>query len=247
MAERQSHLIDLAPLRASPAYARLWAASTLTGVGAWVTITAVALHIYALTQSTFAVSLVAWYSLVPMILAGLYGGAIADRFEQQISSADDLSDQRHDKAQEAAELQARLDRLEQRGQQQRDLEALAQENDGALTVQRQDWDRQIARVGLPGLPLPRVETWRAARERVLRAAEALEEDRARRDAFARQVTAASLALAQALGPLAPDGDAPGLAALLRLAEEVVTSARKAADKREPVSYTHLTLPTKRIV
>ena len=158
--------------------------------------------------------------------------AIADRFEQQISSADDLSDQRHDKAQEAAELQARLDRLEQRGQQQRDLEALAQENDGALTVHRQDWDRQIARVGLPGLPLPRVETWRAARERVLRAAEALEEDRARRDAFARQVTAASLVLAQALGPLAPDGDTPGLAALLRLAEEVVTSARKAADKRE---------------
>lgn len=83
MAERQSHLIDLAPLRASPAYARLWAASTLTGVGAWVTLTAVALHIYALTQSTFAVSLVAWYSLFPMILAGLYGGAIADRFDRR--------------------------------------------------------------------------------------------------------------------------------------------------------------------
>ncbi|MBK8637822.1 MAG: AAA family ATPase [Chromatiaceae bacterium] len=168
---------------------------------------------------------------------GIKAGALAlaetaDRFEQQIASADVLSDQRHDKAQEAAGLQARLDRLEQLLQQQRDLEALVQENDRDLTAHHQDWERQIAHIGLPGLPLARVESWRAARERVLRAVEALEEDRAGRDAFGRRVTAASQALARALGTLAPDGESQGLAALLPLAEEVVTSARQAADKRE---------------
>jgi uncharacterized protein YhaN len=168
---------------------------------------------------------------------GIKAGALAlaetaDRFEQQIVSADALSDQRHDKAQEAAGLQARLDRLEQLLEQQRDLEGQVQENDSALTAHHQDWERQIAHIGLPGLPLARVESWRAARERVLRAAEALEEDRAGRDAFGRRVTAASQALARVLGPLAPDGETQGLAPLLLLAEEVVTSARQAADRRE---------------
>ncbi|HET7398254.1 MAG TPA: MFS transporter [Intrasporangium sp.] len=80
---RTSHFVDLAPLRTSPAFARLWAGNTLSGVGAVMTNTAVALHIYDLTGSTFLVSLVAWFSLGPMILAGLYGGAIADRFDRR--------------------------------------------------------------------------------------------------------------------------------------------------------------------
>lgn len=67
----------------SPAFARLWFGNSLAGVGTFVTITAVGLHIYDLTSSTFAVSLVAWFSLLPMIAAGLYGGAIADRFDRR--------------------------------------------------------------------------------------------------------------------------------------------------------------------
>ena len=156
----------------------------------------------------------------------------ADRFEQDIASADALADQRHDKAQEAAELQARLDRLEQCQQEARELEARAQAHDRALAGHRQDWEEQSARLGLAGLPLGRVEAWRAAREGVLRAAEALEEAGARRDDFARRVAAANLALAEALGPLAAAGEAPDLAALLRLAEEVVTSAHQAAERRQ---------------
>lgn len=80
---RRSHLIDLSPLRASSAFARLWAGNTLAGVGAVMTTTAVGLHIYDLTASTFMVSLVAWFALLPMIAAGLYGGAIADRFDRR--------------------------------------------------------------------------------------------------------------------------------------------------------------------
>ncbi|WP_083282915.1 MFS transporter [Humibacillus sp. DSM 29435] len=80
---RRSHFVDLTPLRTSPAFARLWFGNSLAGVGTFVTITAVGLQIYDLTSSTFAVSLVAWFSLLPMIAAGLYGGAIADRFDRR--------------------------------------------------------------------------------------------------------------------------------------------------------------------
>ncbi|MEO7000022.1 MAG: MFS transporter [Terracoccus sp.] len=80
---RRSHFVDLTPLRISPAFARLWFGNSLAGVGTFVTVTAVGLHIYDLTSSTFAVSLVAWFSLLPMIAAGLYGGAIADRFDRR--------------------------------------------------------------------------------------------------------------------------------------------------------------------
>jgi MFS family permease len=80
---RRSHFVDLTPLRVSPAFARLWFGNTLAGIGTFVTNTAVGLHIYELTRSTFMVSLVAWFSLLPMIVAGLYGGAIADRFDRR--------------------------------------------------------------------------------------------------------------------------------------------------------------------
>ncbi len=76
-------LIDLSPLRASPAFARLWAGSTLAGIGSQLTIVAVMLHMYELTQSTFAVSMIAVAGLVPMILAGLYGGMLADAFDRR--------------------------------------------------------------------------------------------------------------------------------------------------------------------
>lgn len=80
---RRSLLVDLTPLRQSPAFARLWAGSALAGIGAQVTVVAVGLHLYHLTQSTLAVSLVALWSLVPMIAAGLWGGMLADAFDRR--------------------------------------------------------------------------------------------------------------------------------------------------------------------
>ncbi|MDN5789672.1 MAG: MFS transporter [Micrococcales bacterium] len=70
-------------MQASPPFARLWVGNTLAGIGAIMTTTAVALHIYDLTGSTFMVSLVAWFGLLPMIAAGLYGGAIADHIDRR--------------------------------------------------------------------------------------------------------------------------------------------------------------------
>ena len=81
---RRDHFIDLRPFRVSPAFARLWVGSTLAGLGGQLTIVAVMLHVYELTGDTFAVSMVAVVGLVPMIIAGLYGGMLADAFDRRL-------------------------------------------------------------------------------------------------------------------------------------------------------------------
>lgn len=78
------HLIDLRPLRESPAFARMWIGSALSGVGSQLTLVTVMLHVFALTQDTFAVSMIAVAGLLPMILAGLYGGMLADAFDRRL-------------------------------------------------------------------------------------------------------------------------------------------------------------------
>jgi MFS family permease len=62
----------------------MWIGGAITGIGSSMTIVAIGLHIYELTNSTLAVSLVAAFALVPMIIAGLYGGALADSFDRRI-------------------------------------------------------------------------------------------------------------------------------------------------------------------
>lgn len=76
-------LIDLSPLKTSPAFARMWIGSALAGIGGQLTIVTVMLHVFDLTASTFAVSMIAVAGLVPMILAGLYGGMLADAFDRR--------------------------------------------------------------------------------------------------------------------------------------------------------------------
>ncbi|QAY60772.1 MFS transporter [Microbacterium protaetiae] len=79
----RANFIDLRPLRTSPAFARLWAGSTLSGLGGQLTIVAVMLQMYAITHDTFAVSMIAVAGLVPMVIAGLYGGMLADAFDRR--------------------------------------------------------------------------------------------------------------------------------------------------------------------
>ena len=83
MSVRQSAFIDIRPLTTSPAFARLWVGSTLAGLGGQLTVVAVMLHVFELTQSTLAVSMIAVAGLLPMIVAGLYGGMLADAFDRR--------------------------------------------------------------------------------------------------------------------------------------------------------------------
>ena len=76
-------LLDITPLRVSPAYRRLWVGNTLSFVGTQLTLVAVSLEVFALTGSSFAVGLLGLAALVPLVVAGLYGGAIADRHDRR--------------------------------------------------------------------------------------------------------------------------------------------------------------------
>ncbi|WP_082105086.1 MFS transporter [Demequina maris] len=77
------HLVDIAPLKASPAFARLWIGGAISGIGAFMTQVAVGLQIYEITESTFMVGLVGGIALLPMVVAGLWGGMIADVFDRR--------------------------------------------------------------------------------------------------------------------------------------------------------------------
>lgn len=81
---RRRNLVDLTPLRESPAFARLWFGNAVAGVGTQMTVVAVGLHVYDLTHSTFAVAMVGGVALVPMLIAGLYGGMLADAFDRRL-------------------------------------------------------------------------------------------------------------------------------------------------------------------
>ncbi|ERG64230.1 hypothetical protein L332_07165 [Agrococcus pavilionensis RW1] len=81
--ERRRRMVDLAPLKASPAFARLWIGTAISGIGAQMTIVAVGLQIFDMTGSTMMVALVGGIALVPMIVAGLWGGMLADAFDRR--------------------------------------------------------------------------------------------------------------------------------------------------------------------
>ena len=52
-------------------------------IGTQFTITAVGLEIYRVTQSTLAVGAVGAWALIPTVVMGLYGGAMADQFDRR--------------------------------------------------------------------------------------------------------------------------------------------------------------------
>ena len=83
MNARRSAFIDIRPLTTVPAFARLWVGATLSGLGGQLTIVAVMLQVYDFTGDTFAVSMIAVAGLIPMVLAGLYGGMLADAFDRR--------------------------------------------------------------------------------------------------------------------------------------------------------------------
>ncbi len=75
--------LDLTPLRESRPYRRLLFGEAVSIVGTQVTTVAVPLQVYAQTRSAAAVGLVGVAGLVPLIVFGLYGGAIADAVDRR--------------------------------------------------------------------------------------------------------------------------------------------------------------------
>lgn len=76
-------LTDIRPLQASAPYRRLWFGQTFSQFGQQMSTVAIAYQAYVLTHSTFAVGLVGLVGLLPLILGGLYGGALVDAFDRR--------------------------------------------------------------------------------------------------------------------------------------------------------------------
>ncbi len=75
-------LADTRPLR-NPHFARLWRANIVTVIGAQLTVVAVPAQIYSITGSSAYVGLTGIFGLVPLVVFGLWGGALADAMDRR--------------------------------------------------------------------------------------------------------------------------------------------------------------------
>src|SRR4051812_10348239 len=75
--------LDVTPLRTSRDFRVLFVAGFVFFLGAMVGYVAVPYQLYALSGSNFAVGAYGLVQLVPLVLAGLYGGALADRLDRR--------------------------------------------------------------------------------------------------------------------------------------------------------------------
>ena len=64
-------------------FRRLWVANVVTVVGAQLTVVAVPSQIYEITGSSAYVGLTGLFGLVPLVVFGLYGGALADVMDRR--------------------------------------------------------------------------------------------------------------------------------------------------------------------
>src|SRR5688500_15419700 len=75
--------MDVTPLRTSRDFRLLFIAGTVFYLGAMVSYVAIPFQIYTLTGSNFAVGAIGLVELVPLIVFGLYGGALADHVDRR--------------------------------------------------------------------------------------------------------------------------------------------------------------------
>lgn len=82
MRRLQDLVADTRPLR-NEHFRRLWLANVITVVGAQLTVVAVPAQIYDVTGSSAYVGLTGLFGLVPLVVFGLWGGALADHFDRR--------------------------------------------------------------------------------------------------------------------------------------------------------------------
>lgn len=75
-------LADTRPLR-QPDFRRLWVANIVTVIGAQLSIVAVPQQVFEITRSSAYVGLTGAFALVPLVVFGLWGGALADAMDRR--------------------------------------------------------------------------------------------------------------------------------------------------------------------
>jgi hypothetical protein len=76
-------LTDIRPIQVSAPYRRLFFGNTVAQLGQQMTNVAVAVQVYQLTHSSFYVGMVGVFALGPLVVLGLYGGAISDAVDRR--------------------------------------------------------------------------------------------------------------------------------------------------------------------
>ncbi|MFC0597404.1 MFS transporter [Streptomyces palmae] len=82
MALRQA-LLDVTPLRSSPAFRRLWIGQTLSGFGSQMTLVAVMFQVWQTTRSATWTGAVGLAQAVPLVGLGLFAGSLVDRVDRR--------------------------------------------------------------------------------------------------------------------------------------------------------------------
>ena len=82
MASLRGMLADTRPLQV-PEFRRLFTGQAITVVGAQLTVVAVPAQIYGMTGSSAYVGLTGIFGLVPLVVFGLWGGALADHLDRR--------------------------------------------------------------------------------------------------------------------------------------------------------------------
>jgi MFS family permease len=76
-------LMDVRPLRESPAFRRLWAGSVLSSLGGTMTDFAVTLQVWRLTHAAIAVGLLGLARMIPTLTVAMVGGSLADAVDRR--------------------------------------------------------------------------------------------------------------------------------------------------------------------
>lgn len=71
------------PWRASPDFRKLWLSGLITNFGSFLTFVALPVQMKELTGSAAAVGAIGAVELIPLIVFGLYGGALADAADKR--------------------------------------------------------------------------------------------------------------------------------------------------------------------
>jgi MFS family permease len=76
-------LIDVAPLRTSVQFRRLWIGRAFSGLGSQMTIIAVMFQVWQMTHSTIWTGLVGVAQATPIVIFGLFAGSLVDRTDRR--------------------------------------------------------------------------------------------------------------------------------------------------------------------
>jgi uncharacterized protein YhaN len=160
----------------------------------------------------------------------------ADDYEARVRDSDGLSDKRHDKAQETAELQSRIDNLARLRLSLEDTDQRLTKIQSKITGVEADWQSHATVLGFPSMPLLAFEQWQSALPKLFAAADAV--DLAEADATQLQESFATskARLRDALGAAAvPVGADAEIDVLVAMANAFVETTSGTMARRDELS------------